>query len=163
MLQSEGEPVLYPWGPQYLLGSCSSWNCVIRSPSRRGCDCRWYKTNLCSVQSVQVLSEVEPLAAGEWQEIFCVSAGTREPGGGMAAGAAPKKSLVSVGVSVEFAWDCVCHSHSMAGPHTKCCLCLQCQDLFQCYTFAAHHHLWFIKGVIKGCCCQGPDGLSVPN
>lgn len=34
-----------------------------------------------SVESLQLLSEVEPLAAGEWQEIFCMSAGTREPGG----------------------------------------------------------------------------------
>lgn len=81
MLQSEGEPVLYPWEPQYLSGSCSSWDCVIHSPGRRGCNCRWYKTNLCSVQSLQLLSEVEPLAAGEWQEILCVSASTREPGG----------------------------------------------------------------------------------
>lgn len=43
----------------------------------------------------------------------------------------------------------------------KCCLYLQCQDLFQYYLFAAHHLGWFIKGVIKGCWCQGPDGLSV--
>lgn len=158
MLHSEGEPVLYPWGSQYFLGSCSSWNCVTHSPGRRGCHCGWYKTNLCSVQSFQLLSEVEPLAAGEWQEIFCVSAGVREPGGRYGCRSCSQEiTCVSVGVSVGFPWDCVCQSHSMAGPHMKCCLCMQCQDLFQCYISAAHHHLCFIKG----CWHQGPDGLSV--
>lgn len=55
-----------------------------------------------------------------------------------------------------FAWSSVCQSPGMAGPHMKCCLYLQCQDLFQYYLSAAHHLLWFIKGVIKGCWCQGP-------
>lgn len=58
------------------------------------------------------------------------------------------------------AWDSVCQCPSMAGPHMKCRLHLQCQDLFQYYLSAAQHLRWFIKGVIKGCWCQGPDGLS---
>lgn len=67
-------------------------------PGRRSCDCGWYKTTLCSVQSRQLLSKVEPLAADEWQEIFCVSAGVQcsasegSSVGGTAAGAAPEKA-----------------------------------------------------------------------
>lgn len=91
-----------------------------------------------------------------------MSAGMREPGGRYGCrGCSQEITCVSVGVSVGFERDCVCQSHSMSGPHMKRCLCLQCQDLFQCYVSAAHHHLWFIKGAIKGCWCQGPDRLTV--
>lgn len=56
-----------------------------------------------------------------------------------------------------FAWKSVYQSPGVAGPHMKCCLYLKCQDLFQYYLSAAHHLLWFVKGAIKGCWCQGPD------
>lgn len=60
-----------------------------------------------------------------------------------------------------FVRDSVCQSPSMARPHMKCHLYLQCQDLFQYYLSAAHHILWCIGGVIRGCWCQGPDRFSV--
>lgn len=76
-------------------------------------------------------------------------------------GCSRESTCVSVGASVGFAWDSACQRPSLAEPHMKCHLCLQCQDLFQYYISAAYHLLWFIKGMIKGHWCQGPDGLSV--
>ena len=61
------------------------------------------------------------------------------------------------GICVAF---CV-QSPGTAGPHVKCRLYLQCQDLFQHQRPAAHRLLWCITGAIKGWWCQGPDGFSV--
>lgn len=90
-----------------------------------------------------------------------MSAGTREPGGRYGCRGCSQEII---GVCGSECWICIglCVPEPQHGcPHMKCCLCLQCQDLFQCYISAAHHDLWFIKGVIKGCQCQGPDGSSV--